>query len=440
MYIRQEQLPKLKEYKYSGVDRSLLSKYVLKPFYSNVALNWFPLSMAPNLITLSGFGFVLVNLLTMFWYNPGLDRDCPTWVYLSYAIGLFLYQTFDAVDGSQARRTHQSGPLGELFDHGVDALNTTLETLLFASATNLGQGWKTILIMFGCSATFYVQTWDEYHTHTLYLGLVSGPVEGIMTLVIVYAATAFLGGGSFWQQSVAGTLGISKDTVGSYLYSKDWADSFIAFGALILIFNTTQSALNVLKARKERKENPTEALSGFLPLLALWIMVPVYLQLQPTILEHHMVPFIFYIGLINAYGVGQIIVAHLTKSEFPHHNVLLLPLAFGIVDSLGPWLQSNAGLGWPSLLGADYQISYVFMSLGIAIGVYGSLVVDVIVSICDYLDIWCLTIKHPYVEGQDAKSKTRAITGGEKIKQSETAEDIDGGPSMRLRSTSKKQQ
>ena len=70
-------------------------------------------------ITLSGFGFVIINLLTMFWYNPTLDTDCPPWVYLSWSIGLFLYQTFDAVDGSQARRTHQSGPLGELFDHGM---------------------------------------------------------------------------------------------------------------------------------------------------------------------------------------------------------------------------------------------------------------------------------------------------------------------------------
>jgi ethanolaminephosphotransferase len=69
-------------------------------------------------ITLTGFSFVIINFITMLWYNPGLDQDMPPWVYLSFSIGLFLYQTFDAVDGSQARRTHQSGPLGELFDHG----------------------------------------------------------------------------------------------------------------------------------------------------------------------------------------------------------------------------------------------------------------------------------------------------------------------------------
>lgn len=36
------------------------------------------------------------------WYNPGMDTDCPPWVYASCAIGMFLYQTFDAVDGMQA--------------------------------------------------------------------------------------------------------------------------------------------------------------------------------------------------------------------------------------------------------------------------------------------------------------------------------------------------
>lgn len=47
------------------------------------------------------------------------------------------------------RRTHQSGPLGELFDHGVDAVNTSLEVLIFAASQNLGMGWKTVMTLFG---------------------------------------------------------------------------------------------------------------------------------------------------------------------------------------------------------------------------------------------------------------------------------------------------
>jgi len=46
VYIRQEQLPKLKEYKYSGVDKSLVSRYIMKPFYTNYVIDLFPMSMA----------------------------------------------------------------------------------------------------------------------------------------------------------------------------------------------------------------------------------------------------------------------------------------------------------------------------------------------------------------------------------------------------------
>ena len=46
VYIRQAQLPGLHDYKYAGVDHSLTSKYVLKPFYTNVVIRCFPMSMA----------------------------------------------------------------------------------------------------------------------------------------------------------------------------------------------------------------------------------------------------------------------------------------------------------------------------------------------------------------------------------------------------------
>lgn len=45
---------------------------------------------------------MVINFITVMWYNPNLDTDCPPWVYASCALGLFLYQTFDAVDGMQA--------------------------------------------------------------------------------------------------------------------------------------------------------------------------------------------------------------------------------------------------------------------------------------------------------------------------------------------------
>lgn len=132
----------------------------------------------------------------------------------------------------------------------------------------------------------------------------------------------------------------------------------------------------------------------------MWTLTALYLWLQPVILHYHLVPFIFYIGLINAYAVGKIIIAHITKSPvFPYTNSLITPLGLAVVDSIGPKL----GL-WPSVLGSStYQIAFMFACLGLSIGVYGSFVYDCITTICDYLDIWCLTIKHPKNQQEEAK-------------------------------------
>lgn len=407
VYVRQDQLPNLKQYKYSSVDHSITSKYILKPFYTNVVIKCFPMSMAPNAITLTGFSFVVINLLTLLWYNPTLDQDCPTWVYFTWAAGLFLYQTFDAVDGTQARRTHQSGPLGELFDHGVDALNTSLEVLIFAASQNMGMGWRTVATLFASLLTFYVQTWDEYHTKTLTLGIVNGPVEGILILVFVYAATGFLGGAHFWQQAMLPTLGVPQLFLPDILYKLSFTDWYMVQGTFVLVLNTIESARNVIKARRARGDRSRYALVGLVPFFLTWTFIVAYLALQPNILHCHLVPFAMFAGIVNAYSVGQMITAHLVKLDFPYYNVLVLPLAYGVVDSLGPWLQYEFGrswLGWPSALGDGvYQVAYMFLMLGAAIGVYGSFVVDVIVTICDYLDIWCLTIKHPYVEPEQAQ-------------------------------------
>lgn len=165
------------------------------------------------------------------------------------------------------------------------------------------------------------------------------------------------------------------------------------------------SILNVLASRRLRKEPPTLALYGLLPFFGAWVLIPAYLYLNPVILRQHLIPFVFLVGLINAYSVGQMITAHLTKSHFPMTNILIIPLLFGVLDSIGPHLQEHVGFGWPSALGdGTYQVAYMFLMLGLAIGVHGSFVADVIVSICDYLDIWCLTIKHPYVDPEAKKS------------------------------------
>jgi len=47
---------------------------------------------------------------------------------VSIGASVWIYASLDAIDGKHARRTGQCGPLGELFDHGCDALNMAVHS------------------------------------------------------------------------------------------------------------------------------------------------------------------------------------------------------------------------------------------------------------------------------------------------------------------------
>ena len=73
------------------------------------------------------------------------------------------------------------------------------------------------------------------------LGVISGPVEGILALCVVYASTAYLGGGHFWQRSMLETLGVSEaKLIPDAMYGLAWNDWYMVYGGIMLVFNTGQ--------------------------------------------------------------------------------------------------------------------------------------------------------------------------------------------------------
>lgn len=76
----------LKSYKYSSVDKSLVSYYILRHYVSrprtrksyaellqwNAAVELLPMWLAPNMVTLLGFGFILVNIVILELFVPDL--------------------------------------------------------------------------------------------------------------------------------------------------------------------------------------------------------------------------------------------------------------------------------------------------------------------------------------------------------------------------------
>jgi phosphatidylglycerophosphate synthase len=66
--------------------------------------------------------------------SPDLVSPAPYWAHIATAMGIFCYQTLDELDGKQARRTGSSSSLGELFDHGCDAVSAFITVSACISA------------------------------------------------------------------------------------------------------------------------------------------------------------------------------------------------------------------------------------------------------------------------------------------------------------------
>lgn len=352
------------------------------------------MSMAPNVITLLGLFFVIANLLCVFYYDPFLNSPSPRWCYFFYAFGLFMYQTFDGCDGCHARRTGQSGPLGELFDHSIDAINTTLATFVFSSVFQLGYGPYLILAQLASVCNFYVSTWEEYHTHTLYLSEFSGPVEGILLLCVVYLLTGIFGPG-IWTFKF---FDIDLHSLGLGVYVVNSKNISIVGGLFQLYFNISSAMANVSKyykldnkiLQKEVHRQISKAYRGLLPFFAYYSCFFAFVYQYPEVISDFGFPAVITIGFCIAFLVGRIILAHLTKQDFPYSPIVLLVPISQIVAA--------------KVLIAFYEYdrystltALLWTGVGVSLGIHGFFVADIIADITGYLDIYALSIKHKKV-------------------------------------------
>ncbi|GEQ72160.1 hypothetical protein JCM33374_g5846 [Metschnikowia sp. JCM 33374] len=392
IFIPRDKLPNLKLYKYSAEDHSLISRYVLKKWW-NSFVKVFPMSMAPNVITLLGLFFVIANLLCVFYYDPYLNAESPRWCYFFYAFGLFMYQTFDGCDGCHARRTGQSGPLGELFDHSIDAINTTLSCIVFASVFQLGFGYLLIIAQLATVCNFYTSTWEEYHTHTLYLSSFSGPVEGIVILCSLFVLTGLTGPG-IWKYDLL-TLNLSSLGFGLGVYSINTTTISSVLGLGQLYFNISSTMKNVAKYYKLKSNLPdavanekiNEAYKGLIPFFAYYTSIFALLFTFPEVASELGFPLVISIGSSIAFCVGRIIVAHLTLQSFPYKQV---PMVIPIIQLLVAKYLINV-YGYDRI---NTLTAIIWTGAGVTLGIHGMFVAEVIMEITSYLDIYALSIKH----------------------------------------------
>ncbi|QPG95223.1 hypothetical protein C2857_007867 [Epichloe festucae Fl1] len=400
--ISDDALIHLKSYKYSSVDKSPVSKYILGPWW-NAFVNVLPLWLAPNMVTLLGFFFILGNIGLLVMFMPDLVGPGPTWLYLSFAFGLFMYQTMDNVDGKQARRTGTSSGLGELFDHGIDSLNCTLASLLETAAMGLGTtnaGVFTALCP--CLAMFF-STWETYHTHTLYLGFINGPTEGLLIACSIMVASG-IWGPHIWTLPLATALGDHLPGLAAMLGETSFRDIWIGLILVTLFVGHVPFCLYNVACARQKQGLPV------LPVLAEWTPMAVFtsgvgawvFSPHSTLMKNnHLVLFCLTMSFVFGRLTTKIILAHLTRQPFPYWTIMLAPLVGGA------FLGNLPRFGFPQI-SATMELYYLRAYFLFSLVVYFRWAYIVVTAICDFLGINALTIpKEKQIANKQARDATK---------------------------------
>ena len=384
--ISEAGLEELNYYEYSGTDRSVLAKYVMQPFW-NWLIEFMPLNIAPNDITLVGFvGMIFATCLSLS-YAPTLTEPVPTYAIVISLVLVFLYQTLDALDGKQARRTRNSTPLGQLFDHGCDSVSMCCFAFLGGAIARQGANDTVFLLFFFSSLiAFFCAQWEEYWTGVIDLGEI-GVTEGQLLGVLLYICAAIFGTNVFLKPAF--TLGPLSMTIGELVLSV-FTTAFIA--------TTFQNMYRVNKAT-HGFEQKKAALLQLLPVVSLTFAFLLWIKVSPAdLINTHPVPLLVAAGIFYPACVERMVIARLTKDPVPYVYSFTFPVFLGPIQAL-------------FIGNAHYDLYLVRGCAILAILAYLQFAYQVIHQITEYFDIKAFSINRPL---QWPLKKRRATRGRSK--------------------------
>ncbi|XP_071573199.1 cholinephosphotransferase 1 isoform X3 [Temnothorax nylanderi] len=307
------QLKRLSEHRYSCTSSSLLDG-LLQPWW-NWLVSKVPLWLAPNLITLVGLIINIVTTLILIYYSPDARTEPPRWACFLCALGLFIYQSLDAIDGKQARRTGTSTPLGELFDHGCDSMSTVFVALSACIAVQLGNYPNWMFFQCFCAMTlFYCAHWQTYVSGSLRFGKVD-VTEAQFTIITIHLISAIFGP-QIWMIEIP-VLGVG--TLNNYIAMVFYAGYVHVFLEFCKVFESGGIGKNGSTIAG------TSVLSPIIPFSL--VVVPafiIYRKSAEHVYENHPALYILSFGMVAAKVTNRLVVAHMTKNEMQYLDSSLI--------------------------------------------------------------------------------------------------------------------
>ncbi|XP_047518044.1 cholinephosphotransferase 1 isoform X1 [Pieris napi] len=348
------QLKRLSEHKYSCSSASLLDAW-LQPWWCWLVSKT-PLWLAPNLITILGLIINIVTTLILVWYSPDARQDPPRWACALCALGVFVYQSLDAIDGKQARRTGSQSPLGELFDHGCDSISTVFIALGACIAVKLGEYPTWMFFQCFCAMTlFYCAHWQAYVTGTLKMGRID-VTEAQYTIICIHLISATLGSdvwatqvgslemryslggaavlgavmtlGSLAAAIVAGGVGKNGSTVALPTINVSvnlLSNYFVVLLNMYLVFGYIKVIMRGGVGKNGSTVAGTSILTPVFPFS--FVVVPAFIIFQKSesqVYQNHPALYILAFGMVAAKVTNRLVVAHMTKSEMDYYDWALV--------------------------------------------------------------------------------------------------------------------
>ncbi|XP_063363203.1 ethanolaminephosphotransferase 1 [Cydia amplana] len=375
-FLSKENLEGFDKYKYNSIDTSVLSNYVMHPFW-NWCVQFCPVWVAPNLLTFTGFLLTVLNFLLFSYYDYGFfalteagGDGIPRWLWAVSAVNLFVAYTLDGIDGKQARRTGTSGPLGELFDHGLDSYSAVFIPACLYSIFGRDElsPLRMFFVIWNIFINFYLTHWEKYNTGVMFLpwGYDFTMIGSCFLLLITSAI-----GPTAWRVALPGGLtpGVVFELV-LYLSAMLTSQTTILFN----IYKSYRDGTGKMRSLNEALR-PLYPVAVFFAVSSLWA-----LRSPSDIVDR--APRLFYIltGTIFSNINCRLIVAQMSGTRCSAWNALLLPYTVCCVASL-TILSPAAELYVLIALTAACTVAHVY---------YGTRVVQ---EMCEHFKINCFHIK-----------------------------------------------
>ncbi|XP_049880112.1 ethanolaminephosphotransferase 1-like isoform X1 [Pectinophora gossypiella] len=368
-YLSKQDLKGFSKYKYSAIDTSPLSQYLMHPSW-NTAVKFIPDSIAPNLITFVGFLFMVADVAVLTWLDyDGTGSNVPGWVFTMCGTLLFLAYNLDGIDGKQARKIGVSGPLGEMFDHGLDSYVVFFIPYCLASIFGRDEfslpPLRGFLVIMSITLNFYVSHCEKYNTGTLYLPWGYDLSMWVSSILFVIAGEC-------------GTDAFKFYVIGDVTFIQVFEVVIHATGFLTTLPIAVYNVYLSYKARTGKLYPLLEALRPAWSMLMLIVAITTWAVWSPNnVLEYDMKAFLLLYGTLFSHISSRLIVCEMNGQRCSVFCPVAWPLLVGVAISLyHPQLELSVLY---SLLGASL-LAHVH---------YG---VCIVRQLCEHSNVSCFTV------------------------------------------------